>query len=207
MPPSRSSTTNSAQTPPPSTATLGGGAHGHLAITVSPTIYGTLSAIAFAPPTNPNRPDLTSLTAPQISAQNRVYNGDRKVFKEYNRLQTALKKQLIATIKPIYMKALKEPYVEFGNRTVYAMIQHLYNTYAKISLADLKTNADAMSKLYDPNEPFEALIQQVQEAVDYADHRGAPFTQEQILNTAYNLSTKQACLRMTARTGATAARC
>ena len=67
------------------------------------------------------------------------------------------------------------------------MLQYLYNTYAKISPADLKTKADAMSKLYDPNKPFEALIQQVQDAVDFADHRGAPFTQEQILNTAYNL--------------------
>ena len=81
-----------------------------------------------------------------------------EVFKEYNRLQTALKKQLIAAIEPIYLKALKEPYAEFGNRTVYAMLQHLYNTYAKISLADLKTNADAMSKPYDPNKPFKALI-------------------------------------------------
>ena len=44
-----------------------------------------------------------------------------------------------------------------------------------------------MSKPCGPNEPFEALIQQIQDAMDYTDHGGAPFTQEQILNTAYNL--------------------
>ena len=73
------------------------------------------------------------------------------------------------------------------------MLQHLYNTYAKISPANLKANADTMSKPYNPNEPFEALIQQVQDAVDFSDHGGAPFTHEQILNMAYNL-VYQACI-------------
>ena len=33
---------------------LGGGAHGYLAITVSPTVYATLSATAFVPPHSPH---------------------------------------------------------------------------------------------------------------------------------------------------------
>ena len=67
------------------------------------------------------------------------------------------------------------------------MLEHLYNTYVKISSTDLKTNAGKMAKPYGPNKPFKVLIQQVQDAVDFADHGGAPFTADYILNTAYNL--------------------
>ena len=98
---------------------LGGGAHSHLAVTVSPTIYDTITATPFVAPTNPTCPDLTGLIAHQISACNRAYDHDRKAFKEYNRLQTMLKKQIIAVVKPIYLKALKQQYVKFGNRTIY----------------------------------------------------------------------------------------
>ena len=65
---------------------LGGGTHGHLAATVSPTIYCTITTTPFVAPTNPTRPDLTGLTAPQISVCNCTYDHQRETFKEYNRL-------------------------------------------------------------------------------------------------------------------------
>ena len=76
---------------------LGGGNHGFLALTVKPTIYATISATAFAAPTNPAPPVLTGMTGPQISAENRRYDASRKKFAEYIALQNALKKQLTPT--------------------------------------------------------------------------------------------------------------
>ena len=70
---------------------LGGGAHGYLAITVSPTVYATLSATAFVPPTLPGPVVTTGLTGPQILAANCTYDTAKKKFKEYNALQNALK--------------------------------------------------------------------------------------------------------------------
>ena len=52
--------------------TRGGRNYGYLAITVSPTIYATLSPTAFTPPTVPVPPDLARMTGPQILAANRM---------------------------------------------------------------------------------------------------------------------------------------
>ena len=44
-----------------------------------------------------------------------------------------------------------------------------------------------MTTPWDPNQPFEFLVQQVQDAVDYAAHANTPYTAKQIVNIAYTL--------------------
>ena len=128
--------------------TLGGGTLGHVAITVSPTIYATLSTSPFIAPNAPNPPNLTSMTALQISAANRAYDKDLQTFRDYNLLQNALKKMLIAAVDPIYLKAISQPYVGLGNKTVWELLEHLYNIYAKITPSNLKNNDKRMNEPY-----------------------------------------------------------
>ena len=167
--------------------TRGGGALGHVGITVSPTIYATLSTSAFTAPICPTSPVLTGLTGPQISAANRAYDKGKTEFAEYTLLQNALKRMLIAAVDSIYLQAISQPYVGLGNRTVWDLLSHLYGTYAKITPTDLKENDTRMNAPYDPNQPFEFLIEQIQDAANYAAHAGTPYSQEQILTTVYDL--------------------
>ena len=94
---------------------------------------------------------------------------------------------LIAAVEPIYLKAISQPYVGLGNRTLWELLDHLYKTYAKITATNLKNNDKKMNAPYNPNMPFEFLIEQIQNAVDFAAHSGTPYTQNQIQATAYNL--------------------
>ena len=80
---------------------LGGSAHGFLVATVSPTVYITLSPTPFAASTLPATVVTTGMTRPQILAANCAYDTARKQFKQYNKLQDALKKQLIAAVNEI----------------------------------------------------------------------------------------------------------
>ena len=166
---------------------LGGGSHGYLAITVSPTVYATLSATAFVPPTLPEPVVTTGLTGPQISAANRTYDAAKKKFKEYNALQNALKKQLIAAVDNIYLEAIAEPYIKFGNRTIFDMLTHLFDTYAEITPSEMMENQTMMNKAWDPSLPIEVLFKQIQDASAFADRGGAAFSTAQIVNTAYTL--------------------
>ena len=63
----------------------------------------------------------------------------------------------------------------------------MYNTYTKILPSDLIHNIQKMATAWDPNQPFEFLVRQIQDAVDYAAHAINPYTVEQIVNTAYTL--------------------
>ena len=167
--------------------TRGGGTLGHVGITVSPTIYATLSITPFNVPTTPTPPVLTGFTGPQISTANQIYDKAKVEFAEYNLLQNALKRMLLAAVDPIYLQAISQPYVGLGNKKVWDLLRHLYTTYAKITPTDLKENDARMNAPYDPNQPFEFLIKQIQDAADYAAHAGTPYSQEQILATAYDL--------------------
>ena len=86
--------------------TRGGGAHGYLALTVSATVYATLSNTPFEPPTHPNPIILDGLTGPQIAEANRRYDAQTTEFHSYVNLQNALKKQLVGAIEPLFLQAI-----------------------------------------------------------------------------------------------------
>ena len=44
-----------------------------------------------------------------------------------------------------------------------------------------------MNMLYDPNEPIEVLINQIEDSIDYAAAGNMPCTPTQIINTPCNL--------------------
>ena len=167
--------------------TQGGGVHGHLAITVLPTTYATLSPTPFVAPTMPNPVNPAGLTGPQIANANKVYEEQKAEFHLFINLQNALKKLLIAAVEPLFFQTICQPYVGFANRTIGNMLRHLYETYADITADDIEENDRKMREPWDPNGPYEGLIKQIKDAVDLPDHAGVPYSQEQIVNTAYNL--------------------
>ena len=124
--------------------TKGGGAHGHLALTVSPTTYATLSQTPFIspvlhPPVNPE-----GITGPHIANANKLYEEQKVEFHSYVNLQNALKKQLIASVDPLFLQMIQQKYIGFANRTILDILRHLYDTYADISADDLKDNDKKM---------------------------------------------------------------
>ena len=44
-----------------------------------------------------------------------------------------------------------------------------------------------MNEPYDPNQPIEVLIDQIEDEIDYADAGNAAFTPRKIVNTGCNL--------------------
>ena len=79
----------------------GGGAHGYLALTVSPTVYATLSNTPFIAPQMPAALDpavLATRTGPQIAELNRLYQMDKAEFHWYVNVQNALQKQVVAAV-------------------------------------------------------------------------------------------------------------
>ena len=179
--------------------TRGGGAHGHLALTISPAVYATLADTPFEIPTLPDEVDPEGRTGPQIAETNRLYEAQKHEFHSYVNLQNALKKQLIGAVEPLFLQAVRQPYVGYANITAYDMLRHLYDTYADISAEDLEENDRRLREQWDPNQPFEQLIKQIQDAIDLADHAGVPYTAEQIINIAYNLVERTGIFEMDCR--------
>jgi hypothetical protein len=168
---------------------LGGGALGHLAITVSPAVYATLSPTAFLAPNNPGTQAIIPphSTAAQIADHHREHKEDLRVWRLYNNVDSALKQQLIRACEPMYLRSISNRMTGFANVSTRSLIVHLLTSYGLITPTDLAANDIKMKQAYDPSQPVETLFAQIEDAVDFADSGQAPYSPQQVVAAAYTL--------------------
>ena len=68
-----------------------------------------------------------------------------------------------------------------------AMMEHSYSIYGDITAKHLADNHQNMNTPYDPNQLFENLVDQIDEATELVDAVDAPYTVPQIASIGYNL--------------------
>ena len=83
-------------------------------------------------------------------------------------------KILIASINEAYIRSLRDKYIGQTNVTTLQMLTHLYNCY------DLKENDKRFKQQWDTNQPFEVLIDQIEDAINYAAAKNTTYSKEQI---------------------------
>ena len=168
---------------------IGCGTLGLLFLTVSPTIYATLSTTTFVPPVNPiPEPSIpTSSTSAVISDLRYRHTKSTKIFTEYENTDKALRQLLLASTDKLCVRSLRHKYIGYGKTNYLALLDHLYATYANISASDLQDNNKRLRDPYDRNQPFQNLIGQVENAVDYASAGDTPYTPAQVVGIAFQL--------------------
>ena len=176
---------NAASVPTP----LGGGAHGYLGLVLPNLAYYHISQHPFVRPPYPG-PEATwplGATGPQIAAAERVFVQHTRAWRECTNVEQALKKQLIACVDAIYLRAQRNRHTGFANVEVNTILQFLFDTYGKINPQELAANEERMKEQWDSNQPFETLIDQIEDAVELAEAGNQAFTPAQVLTTSYNL--------------------
>ena len=73
------------------------------------------------------------------------------------------------------------------NQSICNLLTHLFENYGNITQLELEDNDTKMHALWDPNSPFNCLVQQLEDGQDYADDGGQPYTTDQLLRIAYTL--------------------
>ena len=143
---------------------LGGGELGHLALTVSDVEYETLAPnTPFAAPANPGPVYIAAanLTGPVMLEQEREHKELLRIWNLYQNTDKALKRQLLASIDPVYIRSLKNRHTGFASVRTLTILTHLFTTYGKISPHDLEMNNTRFRMKWDPNQPFEMLVEQI----------------------------------------------
>ena len=73
------------------------------------------------------------------------------------------------------------------NQSIRNLLTHLFENYGNITQLELEDNDTKMRALWDPNSPFDCLVQQLEHGQDYVDDGGPPYTADQLLCIAYTL--------------------
>jgi hypothetical protein len=168
---------------------LGDGLVGLLYLTITPAEYNALSATEFIPPENPGAtPTIPyAATVSQLATLLREHKAATNLFKEYIATDKALKQQVIAAVDTMYLKTLRNRITGFATATTLELLTHLYTAYDRLTPADLQGNDTRLGQPYDPNQPIEALFDQIEEAISLAAAAQAPYNAAQIVSIAYTL--------------------
>ena len=125
--------------------------------------------------------------AANTSAIIRRHTEDTRQWREFKTVSTALKNQLLSAVEDIYVRALRDRHVGYMNQSIRNLLTHLFDKYGNITQLKVEDNDTKMSALWDPNSPFNCLVEQLEDGKDYADDGGQPYTADQLLRIAYTL--------------------
>ena len=167
----------------------GGGQHGYLGLVLTDAAYANISQTPFVAPVFPGAtPQIPAgATGPVIANLVESHKEELRDWREFVNVSTALKKQFINCIEPIYLRAKIDRNTGFSNITLRDLIAYCISTYGKIAPADIANNESTICKAWDSDTPFELLIEQIEDCQEFADNAGQPFSDAQILTNAYNL--------------------
>jgi hypothetical protein len=109
------------------------------------------------------------------------------VYRTYHNVDQAIKKLILETFDDAYLNALSNEVVGYANCTSLDLLTHLLTLYAMIAPTELTQNYERLNTPYDPNQPVEALFQQIQDARASAVAGGQPYGEAMIVNVGYTL--------------------
>ena len=166
---------------------LGGGAHGHLGLVLTPQEYALHSNAAYRCPTHPGPLVIPAGTTQHMSGTMRDQHKERlRIFREVQGIDQALRQQLATAIEPTYLEALRDPTTGRISMPVRDIIRHLYNVYGRVTPQKLQDRESMVRQMvYDPINPIDGIFSAVDELVHYADAANSAYTQAQIINIAY----------------------
>lgn len=171
---------------------LGGGQYGHLGLVLNVQQYALLSNAPFIRPAHPGVLVIPNGTTNHRSQLLRDQHTEAlRVFNEVNNVEKTLRQQIIAAVEPSYLAALRNRQTNSINLPIDDIIQHLYDTYGKITPKSLQDYEDRTKQMmFDPQQPIDDIFNAVMNLADYADAARAPYSQQQTINTAYNIIAK-----------------
>ena len=180
-------------------STLGGGQHGHLGLLLSNARYAAVAPFqpAWVTPGNPG-PFVPpgAGTAAQIEAAKDVWKELKQTFDLCQATEKALIAQIVATIDPIYLRALLNRATGQYSASISALLLHLFNTYGKITPQHVKMKEQELYNMhFDISQPVDTVFCLIEDLCELADHSNSPMSTQQMIDLAFVIFAKQPILQ------------
>jgi hypothetical protein len=163
----------------------GGGAHGHLGITMTQVEYAAISASPWVEPFNPNTisiipPGTNAVDAAQLA---RMHPECRRIYTNRINVDQALKKLILETYDNMYTSQLQEYLLQYANLSALEILMHLKQTYGFINPMQLAENYNKMTAApINFQDPIEKLFKKIEDGVRYANAGMQPYMEAQYVN-------------------------
>ena len=102
-------------------------------------------------------------------------------------LTNAGKKFIQDGLYNMYLKGITDRNVGLAHITIRDILAFQFQNYGNNTQYDIEENDKKLKEKWDANTPIEILFDQIDNAQDFAAAAGQPYTNNQLITTAYNL--------------------
>ena len=159
----------------------GGGQHGHLGLVLAPDDYANVTkTVPWVDPPLPGEQQINGTHA-ELLIQNQARADRKHNYQTYQNVVTFLKEMIRHRVPD---KLLRSQQLE---GTIQDIMTFLFTTYGQVDPNDLADNQKRFEQPWDPEEPFEVVVEQIEDAQEFSTAANMPFTDMQILVNAKRL--------------------
>ena len=163
------------------TTDLGGGAHGHLGLVITPLAYANISPVPYARPAHPGPlailPGVAQHEATRLRADHKE---SIRLFRETIDVEKALVKQVVAALEPQYLKRLRNNTTNAIDIPLHDVLDHLFERYGRV---DADTLMDIEEKIksskYNPSDPLITFVNEIEELARLGTAANNPYSDMQ----------------------------
>ena len=126
---------------------LGGGAHGHLGLVLTPEEYALISAVPYVRPVHPGPlvlPAGANVTNLQREMTRDAHREQVRVFREVVELEKALLKILAHVLPELYIKGFRNIHTNSITQAICEVITSLIQTYGNVSNEELQDSTNTL---------------------------------------------------------------
>jgi len=170
-------------------STLGGGAHGHLGLVLTPAQYALLSPTPFVRPVFPAALVVPAgTTAVASSNMERTHKEQLRLFREVMGVENALKQQLTKAVDSAFLDTIRDPVTFVLEGSIADNLTFLLTTYGKVTPETLNEEFEKVNNtLYNPALPIDTIFNAIVALAELADAAAVPYSEQQQLTIAYNI--------------------
>ena len=165
---------------------LGGGAHGHLGLVLTPVEYAAVSATPYVCPPHPG-----PLVIPQGTTNHALtvlceqHKKALSLFHQTIDLDNALKKQITDALDEPYYKDLKDPVTNSITHSIPYILQYLFTNFGDVESETLQKEAERVRTMkFSIQNQLTDLYQQIKDLEQLARATPTPFTPAQLVDIA-----------------------
>jgi len=165
----------------------GGGAHGHMALTLTDEAYAELSDIPFVIPVAPPADPEPGTTQPQITENNRLHKRAVATHSLYVAVNNALRRQILDAVPRVYVRDLEHPQFAYSHVSCRDLLDHLWRNFGTITASYLKSNIQSMYTPWNPVDPIETIFHRLNDAIAYSIAGRDPITEAAAVRAGYDV--------------------
>ena len=162
---------------------LGGGLYGHLGLLLTAAAYLRLTPHPYVRPAMPAALVIPhGTTNHEATCLREEWQEEKRIFRETIDVETALIKQIVAAIEPVYLDDLQNPVTNSITMPVADVMTHLFTRYGEVTQATLDAAAEKVRNMtYYLTDPINNIFTAVQDLGELSDAANNPYSDRQLL--------------------------